>query len=406
MRIKLLRYIMALFLCGTTTMNYAQEEVLFEEHFDGITNVAMGSYIHSLENWNSFKNCSRSLNVIQSNPALKIERNTSKDPEGYATIDALGYIGDAILSFSHGYTSGTSPTQAHVILSGNAFINKNGQNNGQNSILVDVKTRNNSKMTTECLYIGNLEASTTITFMSTSSIYYAIDNILIVKDILSENINNNSFIAVHKGNDTTVKTSRTLKGGIWNTLCLPFDVTKATMEAALGENQDIKMRTYSSYDAGNKIMYFEAVADDATITAGTPFLIKINNNVENPTFSGVTIIDTLAKAIGGDGSVKFVGTYSPIDLNTNGTHLFITTTGTVAKPLDDSHNHLKGLRAYIDLTDCPSPVRLNIDGETTDIQQVAIDEERPNALYNLKGQRLQSPKKGIIIKDGKLSFIK
>ena len=141
-----------------------------------------------------------------------------------------------------------------------------------------------------------------------------------------------------------------------------------------------------------------------SVSAGKPFLIKVGKTITNPTFESVTISNTTDTVVTHNG-VSFIGTYSGRNLNIDGTHLFITTTGTVAKPASITQNHLKGLRAYIEVP-ANADVRLNIDGEATDIQQVAIDEERPSALYNLNGQRLQSPKKGIIIKDGKLSFIK
>lgn len=223
---------------------------------------------------------------------------------------------------------------------------------------------------------------------------------------LSEAENNKDFIIAHPDTMMTVKTSRTLKRGIWNTMCLPFDVTKATMEAALGENQNIKMRTYSSYDATNKIMNFDAVADNDTINAGTPFLIKLNNDVANPTFESVIISNTADTVVNHNG-VKFIGTYSGRDLNIDGTHLFITTDGTVAKPEDGTQNHLKGLRAYIEVpSGTTTPSRLNIDDETVDIQQIDADDDYSTALYDLKGLRLERPKKGLCIKDGKLIFIK
>ena len=403
MKTKLLRFTLVLFLCGITTVGKAQGDIIFEEHFDGIKDKNMGAYINiPLSHWSSYSNCSRSLNGTQNNPALKIERlDKDKGPEGYATTEALEYNGDVILSFSNGYTSGSTPTEAEIILTGNATF----EANSQSSIRVNVNSHNTS-MTRDYLYIRNLSETTTITFKTTSSIYYAIDDILVVKDILSENINNSSFISVHKNNITNVKTSRTLKGGIWNTLCLPFNVTKATMVAALGENQNIQMRTYTNYSQTDNAMNFDAVADDATIAAGTPFLIKINSDVINPTFESVTIVDTPAETVGENGSVQFVGTYDPINLNIDGTNLFITTSGSLAKPKDENSNHMKGLRAYITVPAGMNLARLTINDETTDIQQIALDKEKPTTLYSLNGQRLQTLKKGIIIRDGKLTFIK
>ena len=202
-----------------------------------------------------------------------------------------------------------------------------------------------------------------------------------------------------------VKTCRTLTGGIWNTLCLPFNVTKATMEAALGPSQDIQMRTFSSY--ADNVMTFAVVADDAVIEAGTPFLIKLNTTVDNPTFNSVTISNTAAQAINNNG-VSFVGTYSTTTLNADGTHLFITTAGKLAIPTSDGTT-MKGMRAYIsvpeDMKFSVNETRLvfnDINDDEPSSVQTPTQKKTPSAIYNLNGQRLKQPRKGLNIIDGKL----
>ena len=206
-----------------------------------------------------------------------------------------------------------------------------------------------------------------------------------------------------------VKTCRTLRGGIWNTLCLPFNVTKATMEAALGPSQDIQMRTFSSY--ADNVMTFDAVADDAVISAGTPFLIKLNTTVTNPTFNSVFISDTPAQTIP-RGDVSFIGTYSTTTLNADGTHLFITTDGKLAYPKADGRT-MKGMRAYISVPSSLASTFANArlvfndknDDETSGIQ--TITRKKPSTvIYNLSGQRLKQPRKGLNIIDGKLTSVK
>lgn len=286
------------------------------------------------------------------------------------------------------------------ILNGGAFEDSN-----TNTKTITISQSSNT-FRTATYKLLNVTSSTAIRFEITANNYFAIDDVVVAKDELSETGNNKYFIDANKTKTMNVHTYRMLKGGIWNTLCLPFDVTKATMETALGENQNIKMRTYSSYDATNKIMNFDAVADNATINAGTPFLIKLNNDVANPTFESVIISNTADTVVNHNG-VKFIGTYSGRDLNIDGTHLFITTDGTVAKPASNTQNHLKGLRAYIEVpSGTTTPSRLNIDGETVDIQQIDADNDYSTVVYDLKGLRLERPKKGLCIKDGKLIFIK
>ena len=173
------------------------------------------------------------------------------------------------------------------------------------------------------------------------------------------------------------------------------------MQQALG-TVDFQMRIYTGYAGG--VMTFTTAS---TIPAGTPFLVKPNTeeDIANPTFEYVTIKATADTVVNHDG-VKFIGTYSGRDLNTDGTHLFITTDGTVARPASNTQNHLKGLRAYIEVPSSITNARLNIDGETVDIQQIDADNDYSTAVYDLKGLRLERSKKGLCIKDGKLIFIK
>ena len=204
----------------------------------------------------------------------------------------------------------------------------------------------------------------------------------------------------------TVKTVRTLKANIWNTLCLPFDVNMSVLETALGTGNNIELRTYSNYDAENKVMNFE-VADNATIEAGKPFLIKLNSEVVNPTFTGVTIKNVAAKTIESNG-VSFVGTYSPVELNTDGTNLFITIVNELAKPTATG-NKMPGLRAYITV---PSnfdfnDARLFLDDEATSINSIGTQKATNSAtLYNLQGQRVKHPRSGLYIKNNKLTIIR
>ena len=408
MNTTLLRYTLALFLCGITTAAMADnDDILISEDFteftiSGTTWPKNGTGESGI--WNLYY-CEYKENAAQTNnAALKITCDNSSSPKyyGYASSPSLGYNGNVLLSFKCGKSTNTNATLILSILDDNNVTFYEGGKTKE--IPITIKHADGGSY-----FVYNILGTTALTqlqFKTKTGNYFYIDNIAVTKDILSENINNSSFISVHKNNITNVKTSRTLKGGIWNTLCLPFNVTKATMVAALGENQDIQMRTYTSYDETDNSMIFNSVADDATVVAGTPFLIKINSDVINPTFESVTIVDTPAETVGENGSVQFVGTYDPINLNIDGTNLFITTSGSLAKPKDENSNHMKGLRAYITVPAGMNLARLTINDETTDIQQIALNKEKPTTLYILNGQRLQTLKKGIIIRDGKLTFIK
>ena len=340
------------------------------------------------------------------NDALKIEALDDKH-DGYAQTPSLGYAGDVKLSFKYAKTNSSTETSVFLkILNGGKFK----QSNSSTLEIPKIKHHNNNiqNITTGTYDIIGATIETIIEFSAKKDKYYLIDDVSVTKDgmTLDESIDNTPWITGNNKKAITVKTVRKLNADKWNTLCLPFDVDKQLLETALGTDKEIELRTYSSYDATNKVMNFE-VADNATIEAGKPFLIKLNSEVVNPTFTGVTIKNVAAKTIESNG-VSFVGTYSPVKLNTDGTHIFITTDNKIAKPLEGK-NEMKGLRAYITV---PSDfdfnaARLFLDDEATAINSIGTQKATNNAtLYNLQGQRVKHPRSGLYIKNNKLIIIR
>lgn len=400
---KLLRYILVLFLCGTTTATMADNYTPINENFSNFqtpSNYNSGATI--INQWEMYYCVSKKpLNSIENN-ALLINCNSNQDPSriGYAITPEIGYSGDVSLSYKYGNSSDNNANMKITIIGEGTFSDDRSTTK---EVTITRKFASNNGPFSVNYSITGVTTNTKIKFHfkklnSNIYYYYYIDDIVITKDgmTLNEATDNNSVITAHPDTTMNVKTVRTLTDGIWNTMCLPFAVNKETMAAAW--DTSVELRTYSGYS--NNTMSFSSTE---SVDAGTPFLIKVGKTITNPTFESVTIRNTTDTIINHDG-IKFIGTFSGSNLNTNGSHLFITTSGTVATPLDN-HNHLKGLRAYIEVP-TNAGVRLAIDGETTDIRQRAMAEEQPVDLYNLNGQRLQSSQKGIIIKDGKLIFTK
>lgn len=409
MNMKIIRIALAMMLCTVAVKGQTQDDnVIFNDDFN--SGLEVGVYVNSdsnpRTNWYSFKNC-KGTNITTGNKALSIERdNVSGD--GHATTVPLNHTGNLILIFSHAYTSKNNPTKAKVILTGGATF----QENNSNIIEIDVEKHIGSGLVTTTLHILNAVPETTVSFESTSSKNYAIDDILILTDGLtfSEAKDNTSTISLYKTITATVNTTRKLIGGIWNTLCLPFDVSMADLELALGENQDIQVRTFDRYGSDTKVMTFvNPFGGETAIPAGTPFLIKLNSDAVNPTFHAVTISNIAAQSIGEKGSVQFVGTYSPVELAIDGTNIFITKDNSLALPAAGK-NTMNGLRAYIVVPenfDSSSTRLLMDDGETTAISDLAPSVvPTPKAIYNLNGQRVENVRRGLYVVNGKLTFVK
>ena len=109
---------------------------------------------------------------------------------------------------------------------------------------------------------------------------------------------------------------RTLyKDSVWNTLCLPFDVSDFTgtpLEGAI-------VKTLESATINNRTLTFNFTADADNITAieaGKPYIVKlaVSSDITNPVFSDVTIKNLNPTDVKG-GAVDFCGTYNPYGID-------------------------------------------------------------------------------------------
>lgn len=381
---------------------WAQDEYIINEDFSGLI---ISGNTRTCGEWSLSEGCVMGLNVTESNKALRIENIivNSKKYIGYANTGKLNFSGYVYLTFDYARGANRNTIFNLTIENGGTF----NDNTTSKSITVTSGNQRETFNNTNFL-IRDVTEQTTIKFSESAVDHtFVIDNVKVTKipEIsLIETTNNESTLTYNLNKTVTVNLARTLTGGIWNTLCLPFDVTMEDMKLALGEGQDIKMRTFNDY--ADKVMTF---TETTTITAGTPFLIKLNTTVVNPTFHAVTVKNTTAQTVTSNG-VSFVGTYSPVPLNINGTNLFITKNNTLALPAEGM-NIMNGLRAYIVVPENfdSSGARLMMDdGETTAVSELAPSTERAKseAAYSLKGQRVENGRRGLYVINGKLTLVK
>lgn len=328
---------------------------------------------------------------------LRLEHNydNDKDIPGYAITPPLGYSGDVLLLFKWAVAT-SNDIKFSVSIQGDGVFE-----DGTKTKTYSKEKNYKGTFYPESLKINKVGANTTIKYSHDISILnsFDIDDVKIIKlgeVTLDEAFNPAEAIAANATTPVTVNTNRTLSAGIWNTLCLPFDVTKSQLETAF--DKSVELRTFSSYSAADKVMNF---IEANSIEAGTPFLVKPAADVTNPSFANVTLSTAEAKTVTNDG-VSFVGTYGPTTLATDGRELFITKKNNLARPSNSEAATLPGLRAYITVPENFNGARLMIAGEATGVSSVAADEPTTAPIYNLQGQRLRQLSKGVNIVDGKL----
>ena len=213
-----------------------------------------------------------------------------------------------------------------------------------------------------------------------------------------------STISGIAGANKTLALNRTFNPSQLYTMCLPFDLSKDMITEIFGN--ETKVFLYDRYQNGE--LSFSTVKE-GVLNAGMPFLMRSEYYVEQPTFAGVTVESTTAQTVCG-GEWDLCGTFGSYELAADGTQLFLTADGTLAKPKVGSQK-MRGFRCYLKKAtgtanasaQLPS---VTIDGETNAIKiaEYAAPTSATTA-YSLSGMKLNAGCKtangGIMIIDGK-----
>lgn len=242
-----------------------------------------------------------------------------------------------------------------------------------------------------------------------------------------------STTAPEAAEGVNVLVKRTIKADQWSTICLPFAMTKAQVEAAFGdfENEDVILADFTGieteYDTDDNVISIcvKFNYEVEAIEANHPYLIKVKEAVSEFTVDGVDINPANEPSVNRDelrlGSGKpkdpyrylynsFVGTYTANTevpqncLFLNNSKFYYSTGAT----------QMKGFRGYFDfydvlpeMFDASAKIRLSFDDKTTIINGTDAPNVSKGVLYNLNGQlvgkdvNLSTLPKGIYVVDGK-----
>lgn len=213
-----------------------------------------------------------------------------------------------------------------------------------------------------------------------------------------------STISGIAGANKTLALNRTFNPSQLYTMCLPFDLSKDMITEIFGN--ETKVYSYDGYQNGE--LSFSTVKE-SVLNAGMPFLMRPEYYVEQPTFADVTVRSTTAQTVCG-GEWDLCGTFGSYELAADGTQLFLTAGGTLAKPKAESRK-MRGFRCYLQKhtgtangsAQLPS---VTIDGETNSIKTAEYAAPTSGTTaYSLSGMKLNEGCKtangGIMIIDGK-----
>lgn len=370
---------------------------------DGTFNISGSTDLSSKytdnEGWNSIKGY----------VASKCVRFGTSSAKGSATTPSITVTGKGVLSFMAAAWNGDKTT-IKVEVSDGATLTYNGKTSS--SISVNI---NNASWTN----IDNIEISGAKTFTITFTANVKNDNRffldeVMVKDIptvtLDETATNNNIVA-KTGVNVTLK--RTMAKGVWNTICLPFDLTSKQIPTVFGEG--VKVAQLDDTSTGTTLKFVDMT--NTGIEASVPYLIKptIDAPADGYKFEGVEITEaavnpTKVKTAGG---LYFNGVYNMVDATTevaSGYNAAFLGKGNTVFGAKQGTN-MKGFRAYFAIPNSvkASELRVVIDGTATSIKNINSEVVESNApVYNLQGQRVDGNNltPGIYVKAGKKFVVK
>ena len=219
-----------------------------------------------------------------------------------------------------------------------------------------------------------------------------------------------------------VRVKRTINANVWSTICLPFAMSEAQVQAAFGN--DVKLGDFNGYEAtddGDNVTSIAVKFVDATaIEANHPYIIKVSAPVTEFTVDGVDIDPEEEPTKAAVKRTKkqwseMIGTYVANTVVGNAEEeawcLFLSggkfwySKGTTK---------MKAYRAYFDFYDVLSDVE---NGNTnakmyisfdppTGIEKTEVTHSAEGEYYDLQGRKVMNPGKGMYIKDHKKVIIK
>ncbi len=156
--------------------------------------------------------------------------------------------------------------------------------------------------------------------------------------------NNNAWSAYVGGEAVNITMNRTIKGGMYNAICLPFALSGDQVRTAFGS--DAKWYYLDNASIENEVLNLQ-FAEASDVFPGTPYLIQTSSELTNLSFTGVSI--ALATAEGSatyhsGWPVSFKGSFVAQQISAGTNNLLLYADNKVGFPSTDKT--LNGFRAY------------------------------------------------------------
>ena len=200
-----------------------------------------------------------------------------------------------------------------------------------------------------------------------------------------------------------VTLTRTIKEGM-NTVVVPFELTAEDIAAIGGEGA--VAYTVSGY-ANDNLKFATA----ETVDANTPFFLNAKEATSDAgefKFEGKKVVAG-APIVEVSEDCSLVGTYEKIEVpasDDNGSYYILS--GGKFYTVDSEGVTIKNTRFYV-ATSAPAGANtlgFTFDGEANAINGIIANDNAPEGIYNLQGQKVEKATKGIYIINGKKVLVK
>ena len=243
-------------------------------------------------------------------------------------------------------------------------------------------------------------------------------------------LDENSTVEPVAETNANIRVRRIINAGEWSTICLPFAMTAEQVKASFGEDVELAdfngiNTTYADDETtvtGIKVKFNTVSA----IEANHPYIIKVSEAISEFTVDNVDIVVEEMPSVDKDeyrtGSGTKKDPYVYLYNSFVGSYLNQTVVPDLCLFLSDNKfwysvgtTEMKGFRAYFDFYDVLSEVEgaesrimiIRDEDEALNINaSLKLEIPKPQKIFNLNGQLVTTPRKGVYIMNGKKIVVK
>ncbi len=198
---------------------------------------------------------------------------------------------------------------------------------------------------------------------------------------------NSAWVANVGGAAANVQLIRTFKGGVYNSICVPFEAPLSKIKAAFGD--DVELLYLEDANMSGDILNL-VFANAPDFYQGTPYLIKPSTDVVNPEFANVNLLAAEAASTSHTGwPASFKGTFIKQDIDADPNNLYLGTDNKLYFSNNDVT--IKGLRAYfhVNISNAQQVIKhARIMKGTQVLTDVELVETENNAVKSIENGQL------------------